>query len=261
MKALILAAGMGTRLDKYTKDLPKGMLNFNGKTLIERQVETLRSEGINDIIIVKGHKPEAINIPGVKYYVNEDYTNTNMVETLFTAEEEMDDDLLVCYSDIVYEPRVLKTAIGSPYDIGVVADQDYLDYWQARLDNWQEDMESFVIDQEGKIVDLGETDCELDKAKVRIVGIVKYSKKGVEALKKVYHENKDKYWDKDEPWLRSKSFKKAYTTCMLQALINAGYRVDPILISHGWMEFDTNEDYDKASEWIKTGEIDKYIKL
>src|SRR3989338_10912430 len=47
MKAIILAAGMGTRFDKYTKDLPKCMLNFNGKTLIERQVETLRACGIN----------------------------------------------------------------------------------------------------------------------------------------------------------------------------------------------------------------------
>ena len=50
MKAIILAAGMGTRLDKYTKELPKCMLNFEGKTLIERQVETLRSCCIKKII-------------------------------------------------------------------------------------------------------------------------------------------------------------------------------------------------------------------
>ena len=54
MKAIILAAGMGTRLDKYTKELPKCMLNFEGKTLIKRQVETLRSCGIKEIIIIYG---------------------------------------------------------------------------------------------------------------------------------------------------------------------------------------------------------------
>jgi NDP-sugar pyrophosphorylase family protein len=64
MKAILLAAGMGTRLDKYTKDLPKCLLNLAGKTLIERQVETLRAAGINDIVIIKGFMPDKINIPG-----------------------------------------------------------------------------------------------------------------------------------------------------------------------------------------------------
>ena len=73
MKAIILAAGMGTRLGKYTENLPKCMLNFNGKTLIQHQIDTLRECGITDIIIVKGHVPEKIQIPGVKYYINDDY--------------------------------------------------------------------------------------------------------------------------------------------------------------------------------------------
>ena len=68
MKAIILAAGMGTRLGKYTQDLPKGMLNVMGKSLIERQVETLRKSGLNNIIIVKGYASSKINIPGGKYY-------------------------------------------------------------------------------------------------------------------------------------------------------------------------------------------------
>ena len=119
------------------------------------------------------------------------------------------------------------------------------------MDKPEEDTESLVIDGEGKIIELGDTNCTLDKAKFRYVGLIKFSKKGVEALKKVYHENREKYFDKDESWLRSKSFKKAYMTCMLQALINAGYRVDPIVIKHGWLEFDTNEDYEKMTKLNK----------
>ena len=110
MKAIILAAGMGTRLGRYTENLPKCMLNFNGKALIEWQVETLRKCGINDIIIVKGFEPDKIQIRGVKYYVNEDYANTNMIETLFCAEEELDSEVLVCYADILYE----KTSANHP---------------------------------------------------------------------------------------------------------------------------------------------------
>lgn len=261
MKAIILAAGMGTRLGRYTEGLPKGMLEFGGKSLIERQVEVLRKVGVDDIVIVKGYMPDKINIPGVKYYVSEDYANTNMVESLFCAESEMDDDVIVCYSDIIYEEKVIRKVLGSNADVGVCVDDDYWDYWSARMDNPKEDMESLVIDSDGEIVDLGDTSCLRNKAKYRYVGLIKFSKKGVEDLKRVYYENRKRFFDDDEPWLRSKSFKKAYMTCMLQALINDGCKVEPIVISRGWMEFDNVEDYEKAVDWLKSGEIKRFINL
>lgn len=261
MKAIILAAGMGTRLGKYTQNLPKCMLNFDGKTLIERQVEILRKCGVDNIIIVKGYMADKIQIPGVKYYINKDFENTNMVETLFCAETEMDDEILVCYGDIIYEERVLKRILESDVDVGVTIDEDYWGYWQARMDNPEEDMESLVIDSEGKVVELGDTNCSRDKAQVRYVGLIKFSKKGVETLKQIYHENKQKYFDKNNPWLRSKSFKKAYMTCMLQALVNAGYRVDPIIIKRGWLEFDTEEDYEKYTFWLKEDKLKEFYNF
>lgn len=260
MKAIILAAGSGDRLGKYTGNLPKGMLDFVGKSLIERQVGILRSCGIDDIIIVRGYMPEKIQIPGVKYYLNKDYGNTNMVASLFCADEELDDDILVCYSDILYEKRIIQQILKSNVDIGVTADDSYLDYWRARLDNPEEDTESFVV-EDNKIVELGTSNCGLDKARVRYVGLIKFSKKGVEDLKKIFHENKEKYWDKDEPWLNSKSFKKAYMTDMIQALINAGHIVNPIIISRGWLEFDTIEDYEKALKWKKEGTLSTFYRI
>ena len=77
MKAIILAAGMGTRLGKYTNHLPKGMLVFNGKTLIEFQLETLKKVGIYKIAIVTGYQKEAISYPGLKYYYNKYYLCMN----------------------------------------------------------------------------------------------------------------------------------------------------------------------------------------
>ncbi|HLC96101.1 MAG TPA: phosphocholine cytidylyltransferase family protein [Candidatus Nanoarchaeia archaeon] len=258
MKAIILAAGMGTRLGKYTKELPKGMLTFKGKSLIEHQLNTLRSCGITDIIIVKGYMPDKINFPGVKYYENKDYATTNMVETLFAAEPEMDDAILVCYADILYEKKILKKVLEAKVDIGVTIDENYWDYWKARLDHPEEDTESLVI-KDGKIIDLGDTKAPLEKAKVRYVGLIKFSKKGVEALKQVYNKNKKKFFHRDQPWLRSKSFKKAYMTCMLQALINAGYEVKPIPIKHGWLEFDTEADYERYNKWLKENSLSRFF--
>lgn len=259
MKAIILAAGMGTRMGKYTNKLPKCMLNFNGKTLIERQIETLRSSGIKDIVVVKGYMPEKIGIPGVKYYINEGYADTNMVETLMRAEAEMDDEILVCYSDILYEKSVVKKVIEANVDIGVTVDIDYLDYWKARLDNWKEDVESMVIGKDGNIVEIGVPDCGLEKAKARYAGLIKFSRNGIESLKKVYHENRENYFDKGERFLNSKSFKKMYMTDMMQLIINSGQKVHPIRIMHGWLEFDTNEDYEKAMEWVKEGTMKRFF--
>ena len=257
MKAIILAAGMGTRMDKYTKDLPKCMLSFNGKTLIERQVEALRSAGIKDIIVVKGYTPEKINISGVGYYINEDYANTNMVESLMLAETEMNGDILVCYGDILYQKDVVEKVIEANADIGVTVDTDYLDYWKARLDDWKEDVESLVIGEQGNIVEIGVPHCQLEKAKVRYVGLIKFSKKGVEILKNIYHENKEKHFRSNEKFMNSKSFKKMYMTDMIQLIINSGQKVYPIKISHGWLEFDTNKDYEKATEWLENGSMKK----
>ncbi len=258
MKAIILAAGMGTRLGKYTENLPKCMLNFAGKTILERQVETLRNAGITDITIVKGYMPEEINIFGTKTYINNDYKNTNMVETLFCAEEEMNEDILVCYADIIYEPKVLQKVIESTAKVGVVVDTDYWDYWSARADNPEEDMESLVIEN-NKIIDLGNTTCSKEEAEVRYVGLIKFSKEGIDVLKRVYHENKVRHFHVNEPWLRSKSFKKAYMTCMIQAIINSGQDVTPITTQRGWLEFDTVEDYERYSSWKEQNTLNRFI--
>lgn len=260
MKAIIVAAGIGTRLGKYTENLPKCMLHFAGKSLIERQVETLRKAGITDISVVRGYKPEKITISGVKYYHNYDFANTNMVETLFCAEKELDgrDEVLVCYADVIYEAKVLQVIIHTSVDIGVTIDNDYWDYWCARSEHPEEDMESLVI-KDGRITELGDTECSKDKAQVRYVGLLKFSRKGMQKLKEVYHYHKKNHFHEDKPWMRSTSFKKAYMTCLLQALINAGEEVKPIIISRGWLEFDTVEDYEKYNRWLKEGTLQQFI--
>jgi L-glutamine-phosphate cytidylyltransferase len=261
MKAIILAAGMGTRLGKYTKNIPKCMLEFAGKSLLETQVKTLKSLGIEDIVVIKGYEPDKIVLEGFKYYTNEKYEITNMVETLFCAEKELEGEVLVVYGDIIYEKNLLVDVINSSSDIGVAVDEDYWDYWSARLQDPLSDIESLVIGENGSIVDIGNSECALSEAKVRYIGMIKFSEKGIETLKSIYHKKKSLYYNSDEKWLRSTSFKKAYMTCMLQAIINEGHDVQPITVRRGWLEFDNVEDYEKYLLWNENGQINKYIKI
>ena len=133
MKAIILAAGQGTRLKKYTENLPKGMLEFKGKTPIERQLETYRECGIEDIIIVTGYASDKITYDGVKYYLNEKYAETNMVESLMCAKDEFNDDVIVSYSDIIFKKRLLEGMMESKDDFACAVDDNWKEIGRAHV--------------------------------------------------------------------------------------------------------------------------------
>ena len=258
MKAIILAGGLGTRLGKYTENLPKGMLNFAGKSLIERQIETLRKCGIKEIIVTRKHLKEKINFPDVKYD-DKEQDDSNMVSDFMHARREFDDDLILCYGDIIYEPSVLKELIKSKAEISVVADKDWKEYWIARLGDWRNDSESFVV-RGKKLVSLGMPNPPENLMDARYVGMIKFSKKSLKKIEDIYDALSEKIgWE--TKWSYSKSFKKAYMTDLVQELIENGFNVEAVLISHKWMEFDTAEDYEKANDWLDKGTLKRFINL
>ena len=258
MKAIILAAGQGTRLKKYTENLPKGMLSFNGKTVIERQIEMYRQCGINDIIVVRGFAADKINYEGIKYYTNEDYANTNMVESLLAAKVEFDDDIIVSYSDILFEERLLKGMMASSADFACAVDDNWKEYWQARYGKVDFDTESLAIDENDNITELGLEAPAIESISARYIGLLKFSKAGMDYIQEIMdfaHKNFE-----DKPWQQSgKVVKKAYMTDLLNAIIESGKDVKAVHFNNGWVEFDTNEDYETAIEWVKDGSIKKFL--
>lgn len=260
MKAIILAAGQGTRLKKYTENLPKGMLEFQGKTIIERQIEQYKECGIDKIIVVRGFAADKIQYEGITYYQNEDYANTNMVESLLAAKEEFDDDIIVSYSDILFEKKLLIGMIDADVDFGVSVDDNWKEYWFKRYGKVDFDTESLSIDSNDNIVELGLEAPALEKIDARYIGLLKFSKEGLKKIVAIMDEAHEKFEDK--PWQQSgKTVKKAYMTDLLNALIEAGEDVKAIHFNNGWVEFDTNEDYENGCEWYEDGSLKEFIKL
>ena len=247
MKAIILAAGQGTRLKKYTEKLPKGMLEFRGKTLIKHQIDTLRNVGIEDIIIVKGFESNKINYDHVRYYVNNDYATTNMVASLLMAKKELNDDVIVCYSDIIYSEELINKMITSETDIGVAVDTNWEEYWLKRYDKINFDTESLDIEND-KIVSLGVENPPLGTIDGRFIGLVKFSKRVLPKILQILPSSLEyeEEWGKTE-----KKFKNIYMTDLLQELIHRDFEVEPIYTKNQWLEFDTNEDYERAIKWSK----------
>jgi choline kinase len=138
MQALILAAGMGNRLGKYTRNNTKCMLSLNGKTLIERALDAISGAGIRRCVIVAGyHKENLVSFLGNKYndvaieYVfNDVYHKTNNIYSLYLAKDYLlRDDTLLLESDLIFEASLLSDIVSSP-ELNVAA----VAKWEAWMD-------------------------------------------------------------------------------------------------------------------------------
>ena len=248
MKAVILAAGCGSRMGKYAESLPKGMLVFNGKTLIEWQIEKFKSIGLKDIIVITGYKKDAINYPGVVYYHNPDYAETNMIETLMCARDVLNTDVLISYSDIFYTQTLARMTMEHSADIAVAVDEAWRDYWKLRYGTVEHDLETLAISEDGRIRELGKPVNSSEGINHRYIGLVKFSRKAmVEAIK--LYDNKRVL---SEAWKQSGNpFRNGYMTDLLSELIQKNVDVRAVVSHGGWLEFDTSSVYEKSIQLAK----------
>ena len=259
MKAVILAAGQGIRLGEYTRDLPKAMLPFLGRTLIEHQIEIYQRCGVKRIVVVGGYRADRLDLPGTVKYTNERYEHTNMVESLLCARAELEGEILVSYADILFEDRVLRAVMKATPDIGVAVDTKWESYWMARFGGTSVDTESLVIGPDGRILEIGRADPPADQIHGRYVGLLRFSAQGIRTLLGVYDKASERH--RNGPWQTARSFETGYMTDLLQEIIDAGYAVRPIFVQGGWLEFDTTEDYENAVRWANTGKLERFSLL
>ena len=125
MQALMLAAGMGRRLGKYTEECTKCMIRVGERTLLERAVEALQLAGIQKLVMVVGWEHEKLieyihkNISGMEFefVYNYDYATTNNIYSLYLAREQlMREDTLLLESDLVFDKQLLRKMAQSPED-------------------------------------------------------------------------------------------------------------------------------------------------
>ncbi|MGH7857367.1 MAG: NTP transferase domain-containing protein, partial [Candidatus Binatia bacterium] len=127
VRAVILAAGYDDRLIPLTADRPKCMLDLKGRTILERQVEALNACGIRDISVVRGYKKERIDLPGLRYFDNDNYSTTGEAVSLYSASEALKGRMLVLYGDVLFEREVLEKLLRSPAPMSVVVDRTAID--------------------------------------------------------------------------------------------------------------------------------------
>lgn len=129
MKALILAAGIGSRLAPITDNCPKSMVPVNGKPILEKQIENLINNDVMDITIVTGYKSEVIEkyintkYPFIKIIKSVDYLNTNNMYSAYLARDILNgSEFLMMNADVYYDGSVLTELLNSKYENSIVTD-------------------------------------------------------------------------------------------------------------------------------------------
>ena len=153
-----------------------------------RQLKILKAEGLNDILMIGGYKADMLKTKDAKLKINPRYHETNMVWTLFSAEEDLEGDLIVSYGDIVYSQDILQNLLKSNLDIAVTIDKDWESYWVARNENPLDDAETLKLREDGTIFEIGKKPKSLDEIDGQYMGLMKFSQKGVKQIKQIWHD-------------------------------------------------------------------------
>ena len=150
MRAVILAAGMGTRLAQMTETVPKPLVPVAGRPMLHRAIECLGREGITEAVLVVGYMADAIrdsigqSFAGVNisYVDNAAYATTSNLRSLWLARDFMDGDSLLLEADLVFEDEVIGRMLAGP------ADSMALDVYQPFMDG------SAVVVEDGQAKEL-----------------------------------------------------------------------------------------------------------
>jgi choline kinase len=236
VRAIILAAGEGTRLRPYTLDRPKCLVEVDGKSLLERQLAVLAAESVDDIVLIGGYRSEMLQRPGVRLRLNPRFAETNMVWTLFCAEQDLEGDVLICYGDIVYSREVLRAIMASDAAIAVTIDLDWESYWRARNEDPLADAETLKLDSDGRILEIGQKPKLLAEIQGQYMGLIKLRGEGIKAFKQLFGAARS------SGELMGKPIEKAYMTDLLQAIARSETPVMSVPVHGGWIEVDTVGD-------------------
>lgn len=257
MKAIILAAGQGTRLMPYTLDRPKCMVKLLGKTLLDRQLQALRTAGIESILLVGGYHAEQLNASGVELTINPRFAETNMVSTLFCAEHWMtpSEDLLVCYGDIVFEPRIIKILTDVDAPIVISVDREWRRLWECRMADPLSDAETLKLKDGNRVIELGKKPRGIDEIDGQYMGLIKVRHDAVNLFRAEWHAlDREGTYD-------GKDFDNMFMTSFIQRLIDVGYDVRAAFTNSGWLEVDTVEDLERYEQMGRTNDLANFIKL
>lgn len=229
MKAIILAAGKGTRLYPLTLEKPKCLLEVGGKSVIDRQIAAIHEMGIEDVVVVVGYKKEIIiREVGTKVRYREylNFKETNNLHTLWSIRDELKSEFICFFADLIFDTDVIRKAMESMDDICMVCNTQKVLEGTMRIE---------LTDK--KITGVG-GHISASEGSGNFLGIAKFSEQGANILL-------------NQMGKMVSSHKNDYYTIAIDTLAKKGIDIGYVTVHDSvWIEIDTKEDLAKACKLI-----------
>ena len=240
MKAIILAAGEGSRMGKLAQNIPKPLVMVNGKSIIERQLSILKQNKILDVIIVTGSHNEKFNFKNVVYVNDLDHKKHDTLGSLMTARDYMNDEIIITYADQIFDEKIMESINNFSGDIGIAVDLDWEKNYVNRDQHPKSEAENVLING-NEILELRKniSECKENEKIGECLGLMKFSRKASKVFLDKYSELEISHQGK---FHNAPSLEKALISDMIQELIDSEINVEPIYVSGKWCEIDTPQD-------------------
>ncbi|MDD5085399.1 MAG: isocitrate lyase/phosphoenolpyruvate mutase family protein [Candidatus Omnitrophica bacterium] len=258
VRAVILAAGYNkneSSLVSLLRDAPLAMLDINGKSLLERNVATLRSVGVSDIYVVAGYQEDKIRVDGIKKIVNRDYASKHILHSLMTAEEALKGKVIVSYVDILFDHNLADRLLKCDDDIVLVVDSSFK---KTKMRNKKLDLvaaethpadgfRSLDTKKKNHLKRVGKGISEKE-ADFEYIGVSLFSAKGIKLFKDTCRAAMEQY--RSKRFHEAADIERASFTDLIQELVEQGAKINLLEVTSGWMEIQTFEDYKRASKVV-----------
>lgn len=173
MQGVILAGGIGSRLEQLTGGNPKCLVDIGGKALILHQLEALSDQGVGPVLIVVGYRQEAVRQvvgPRAEYVVNERFAETNSLYSLMLARPWVKGPFVLLNSDLLFSPEILARLLEEPGNALA---------YDSTSSRGREQTKVAVRDR--RVIDLGK-DLPAASARGESLGLLKFEAAGAQAM-------------------------------------------------------------------------------
>jgi choline kinase len=252
MKAIIIGAGRGSRLGPKTDLVPKTLVPVMGRTMLDFILEALEEAGVarKDVVFISGYAEEAVRArhPDLTFVRNADWEKNNILLSLLTAREHLENGFLSTYADIVYEADMVRQLLASPHAITLGCDVRWRRRYVDRAQHPESDAEKLRADG-SRVVELGRK-IDSERATGEFIGVMRMTKAGAARLLEAFDGARAKY--AGAPFREGRTFERAYLIDLLQVMLEAGTEMHRVDTHGGYMELDTLEDLSHAERWWST---------
>ena len=250
MKAIIIGAGRGRRLEHLTDEVPKTLVPILGRPMLDSILEALGAGGFGpgDTIFIAGYRGELVRAahPELGYVENAEWQSNNILLSLLHAREHMAAGFVSTYADIVYEPAVVAALVQSKHDITLVCDRAWRRRYSSRSQHPENDAEKMRVEGD-RVLELSRH-VPSAEATGEFIGVMRLSPAGVaHFLAEVDLALREH--GLDGVFREGRSLRKAYLIDLLQHMIEQGAQMHAVFTDGGYMEIDTTEDAANAERW------------